>query len=129
MLRAGCAVVNVNPMYTPRELKHQLRDSGARAIIVAEPFLATVEAVLAEMPEILDCAVIGVDDEKWGEVGAAILLLKDGSGHVTPEDVISFVKSRLAAFKAPKHVRFVDDLPRTPSGKVQKHKLKADWKS
>lgn len=48
VLRAGCAVVNVNPMYTPRELKHQLRDSGARAIIVAEPFLATVEAVLAE---------------------------------------------------------------------------------
>ncbi|WP_293396834.1 AMP-binding protein, partial [Nevskia sp.] len=47
-LRAGCAVVNVNPMYTPRELKHQLRDSGARAIIVAEPFLATVNAVLAE---------------------------------------------------------------------------------
>ncbi|MGH8461855.1 MAG: AMP-binding protein [Stenotrophobium sp.] len=47
-LRAGCAVVNVNPMYTPRELKHQLHDSGARAIIVAEPFLGTVDAVLAE---------------------------------------------------------------------------------
>ncbi|TXI85726.1 MAG: long-chain-fatty-acid--CoA ligase [Cupriavidus sp.] len=47
-LRAGCAVVNVNPMYTPRELKHQLCDSGARAIIVAEPFLPTVMAVLAE---------------------------------------------------------------------------------
>jgi len=48
VLRAGCTVVNVNPMYTPRELKHQLRDSGARAIVVAEPFLATVNAVLAE---------------------------------------------------------------------------------
>ncbi|MES2491489.1 MAG: AMP-binding protein, partial [Pseudomonadota bacterium] len=48
VLRAGCVVVNVNPMYTPRELKHQLRDSGARAIIVAEPFLATVNEVLAE---------------------------------------------------------------------------------
>lgn len=48
VLRAGCVVVNVNPMYTPRELKHQLRDSGARAIVVAEPFLPTVNAVLAE---------------------------------------------------------------------------------
>jgi len=48
VLRAGGVIVNVNPMYTPRELKHQLRDSGARAIIVAEPFLATVNAVLAE---------------------------------------------------------------------------------
>ncbi len=48
VLRAGCVIVNVNPMYTPRELKHQLRDSGARAIIVAEPFLATVNAVLAD---------------------------------------------------------------------------------
>lgn len=48
VFRAGCVVVNVNPMYTPRELKHQLRDSGARAIIVAEPFLATVNEVLAE---------------------------------------------------------------------------------
>lgn len=48
VLRAGCVVVNVNPMYTPRELKHQLRDSGARAIVVAEPFLSTVNTVLAE---------------------------------------------------------------------------------
>ncbi len=85
-----------------------------------------IEAVLAEMPEILDCAVIGVPDQKWGEVGAAIILLKDG-GALTPEAVIAFVKSRLASYKAPKHVRFVDDLPRTPSGKVQKHKLRAAW--
>lgn len=48
VLRAGCVGVNINPMYTPRELKHQLRDSGARAIVVAEPFLPTVDEVLAE---------------------------------------------------------------------------------
>lgn len=48
VLRAGCVIVNVNPMYTARELRHQLRDSGARAIIVAEPFLDTVNAVLAD---------------------------------------------------------------------------------
>ncbi|HET8882682.1 MAG TPA: AMP-binding protein [Solimonas sp.] len=48
VLRAGCVIVNVNPMYTARELRHQLCDSGARAIIVAEPFLDTVNAVLAD---------------------------------------------------------------------------------
>lgn len=86
-----------------------------------------VEAVLAEMPEILDCAVIGVPDEKWGEVGAAILLLKGAKDSLSAEAVIAFVKSRLAGYKAPKHVRFVEDLPRTPSGKVQKHKLRDSW--
>ena len=46
LLRAGCVVVNVNPMYTPRELRHQLQDSGAEAMIVAEPFAATLEKAL-----------------------------------------------------------------------------------
>ncbi|MGH8504506.1 MAG: AMP-binding protein [Stenotrophobium sp.] len=48
VLRAGCVIVNVNPMYTPRELRHQLRDSGARAIVVAAPFIGTVKEVLAD---------------------------------------------------------------------------------
>jgi len=55
ILAAGCAVVNVNPMYTPRELRHQLRDSGARAILIAEPFLATLDAILADIP--LQCVI------------------------------------------------------------------------
>src|SRR5881397_4376435 len=48
VLRAGFAVVNVNPLYTPRELEHQLKDSGAEAIVVLENFAPTVEAVLAK---------------------------------------------------------------------------------
>jgi fatty-acyl-CoA synthase len=86
-----------------------------------------VEAVIAEIPEVLDCAVIGVPDERWGEVGAAILLLKEAGRSLTEKAVIDYIRTRLAAYKAPKHVRFVTDLPRTPSGKVQKHKLKAAW--
>jgi long-chain acyl-CoA synthetase len=50
ILRAGCVVVNVNPLYTPRELEHQLRDSGARAIIVLENFAATLQQVLDAVP-------------------------------------------------------------------------------
>ena len=48
MLRAGFAVVNVNPLYTPRELEHQLKDSGAEAIVVLENFATTVEKVIAK---------------------------------------------------------------------------------
>jgi fatty-acyl-CoA synthase len=91
-------------------------------------FPVEVEAVLAEMPAILDCAVIGVPDERWGEVGVAYVLLQKNA-ELTQDIVVAHVKSRLAAFKAPKHVEFVGDLPRTPSGKVQKHKLKEKWLS
>ncbi len=55
ILRAGMTVVNVNPLYTPRELEHQLRDSGARAIVVAENFCGTLEKVLKQTP--LECVI------------------------------------------------------------------------
>lgn len=92
-------------------------------------FPVEVEAALAEMPAILDCAVIGVPDEKWGEAGVAYILLQEKAAGLSAQDAIAHVKSRLAAFKAPKHVEFVTELPRTPSGKVQKHKLKEKWLS
>ena len=50
ILRAGLTLVNVNPLYTPRELEHQLKDSGAKAIVIIENFAATLQAVLAEVP-------------------------------------------------------------------------------
>jgi len=85
-----------------------------------------VEAALAEHAGVIDCAVVGVPDDKWGEVGVAYIMLKAGE-KMSAQDVVDFVKSRLASYKAPKHVQFVDELPRTPSGKVQKHKLRAEW--
>ncbi len=50
VLRAGYAVVNVNPLYTPRELEHQLKDSGAQAIVILENFASTLQAVVARTP-------------------------------------------------------------------------------
>jgi long-chain acyl-CoA synthetase len=50
ILRAGCVVVNVNPLYTPRELEHQLKDSGAKAILIVENFAATLQQVMAHVP-------------------------------------------------------------------------------
>jgi fatty-acyl-CoA synthase len=85
---------------------------------------AEVEAVLAEMDIVAECAVIGMTDAQWGEVGWAYIIVAPGKS-VTPDTVITHCKSRLAGFKVPKVVIVTDVIPRTASGKVQKHVLKA----
>lgn len=82
-----------------------------------------VENILYAHPAILECAVIGVPDEKWGEAIKAVVVLKTGekAGH---EEIISFCKERIAHYKAPKSVDFMDVLPKTGSGKIQKKELR-----
>lgn len=82
-----------------------------------------VEYVLYEHPAVLECAVIGVPDEKWGEAVKAVVVLRQGE-KATEEELIQFVKERLARYKAPKSVDFVEALPRTGSGKIYKKGLK-----
>lgn len=83
---------------------------------------AEVEAAIAEMPGIAEVAVIGVADARWGEVGRAFVVLR--AGHALGEqDVLGHCAARLAKFKVPAGVVFADSLPRTGSGKVQKHLL------
>lgn len=84
---------------------------------------AEVENVLAEHPAVLEAAIVGVPDEKWGEVGRAYVQLRPGAERPSPEDLTAFVRARLAAYKAPKSWVFVAEFPRTAAGKVQKHKL------
>ncbi|WP_291841780.1 long-chain fatty acid--CoA ligase [Maricaulis sp.] len=83
---------------------------------------AEVENVLDEHPAILEAAVTGVDDEKWGEVGCAHLILRAGQS-VTDEALRSWCRERLAGYKVPRHFLRADDFPRTAAGKVQKHLL------
>ncbi len=83
---------------------------------------AEVEAVLAELPEVAEAAIIGVADAKWGEVGRAYVVLRAG-GELTGEAIKAHCAARLARFKVPVEVVFRDDLPHTASGKVQKHLL------
>ena len=84
-----------------------------------------VEAVLIEHPGITDVAVIGLPDEKWGEAVTAVVVAAPGA-EPSRADLQEFSVGRLAAFKIPKRVITVDALPRTPSGKVLKHVLRAD---
>ena len=84
---------------------------------------AEVEQVLARLDGVLDCAVIGVPDERLGEVGRAFLVTRPGS-ELDEQAVIAYTREYLANFKAPRSVRFVDTLPRNAGGKVVKPQLR-----
>ena len=84
---------------------------------------AEVEAAIAELPNIAENAVVGVPDDQWGEVGRAYVV--PAPGHtVSDADIINHCQKRLAKFKAPKTIVVTDSLPRTASGKLQKHVLR-----
>jgi acyl-CoA synthetase (AMP-forming)/AMP-acid ligase II len=82
-----------------------------------------VENALYSHPAVLEAAVIGVPDSKWGEAVKAVIVLKSDQT-VTEKDIIQFCKERLAGYKAPKSVDFLDELPKTGSGKIFKKGLK-----
>jgi fatty-acyl-CoA synthase len=79
---------------------------------------AEVEAVLVAHPDVLEVAVLGVPDAKWGETGHAFVCMR-------PAELRTYARERLAAYKVPSHVTLLDDFPRTAAGKVQKHLLRA----
>ena len=87
-----------------------------------------VEQALMQHPDLQDCAVIGLPDDKWGErVEAVVQALPDRT--VDPAEVIAFVKARIGGVKAPKAVHVWSDLPRSKVGKVLKGEIKADLRS
>ena len=85
-----------------------------------------VEHALHEHPGVLEAAVIGVPDEKWGEAVKAVVVLKPGTV-VTGEELVEFCKERLTHYKAPWSVDFVDELPKTGTGKIAKRVLKEKY--
>jgi acyl-CoA synthetase (AMP-forming)/AMP-acid ligase II len=88
---------------------------------------AEIEAVLHEHPGVEDCAVFGVPDTANGE---AIIAAVKACGPVDADELIALVADRLASYKRPRHVAFVDDIPRLPSGKVLRRVLKErSWTS
>ncbi|MDP6564514.1 MAG: AMP-binding protein, partial [Alphaproteobacteria bacterium] len=84
-----------------------------------------VENVIFQLDGVLENAVIGIPDEKWGEVGRACVVLKEGS-NLDDGAIIDHCQSQLARYKVPKQVRFMDELPHNATGKVLKHELPRD---
>jgi fatty-acyl-CoA synthase len=82
-----------------------------------------VEGVLLQHPAVVEAAVVGVPDAKWGEVPQAFVVLRPGA-HVTGDALREFMRSRLAHFKAPRGFTFVPELPKTATGKIQKYVLR-----
>ncbi|MDR7363895.1 AMP-binding protein [Nocardioides marmoribigeumensis] len=85
-----------------------------------------VEDAIFSHPDVAEVAVIGVPDEKWGETIKALVVLGEGST-LTEQELIDYVKSRLARYKAPSSVEFREVLDRTATGKLQKFKLRAPY--
>jgi fatty-acyl-CoA synthase len=86
-------------------------------------YAAEVEKVINEHPAVLECAIIGVPDERWGEVGCAFLLPRPGQGLPDDSELTAWCRERLAPYKVPKRFVAVEEFPRTAAGKVQKHLL------
>jgi fatty-acyl-CoA synthase len=84
---------------------------------------AEVEKIFFTHPKIFDVAIVGVPDEKWGEVGKAFIVPKPRE-KLDPAEVFQFVKGKLAKYKIPRYLEFVAELPKTPSGKIQKNLLR-----
>ncbi|MCO4087806.1 MAG: long-chain-fatty-acid--CoA ligase [Limnohabitans sp.] len=113
ILRAGLAVVNVNPLYTARELEHQLKDSGAKAIVIIENFAATLEKCIAQTP---------VQHVILAAMGDRLGLLKGGLVNY----VVRNVKKMVPAFRLPQAVRFNDALSIGRQQAFRKPELTAD---
>jgi len=102
-----------------KDRKKDMIISGGENVYPAE-----VENAIFDHPKVSDVAVIGVPDEKWGESVKACIVIKSGE-NLTEEDIIDWTRSKIAKFKCPKSVDFLETLPRNPSGKVLRRLLRA----
>jgi fatty-acyl-CoA synthase len=104
------------------EIRDRIKDviiSGGENISSVE-----VEGVLLRHPAVAEAAIVGLAHQKWGEAPHAFVVLRDGT-QASEEEVIAFVRDRLAHFKAPHGVSFVTELPKTATGKIQKYVLRS----
>jgi fatty-acyl-CoA synthase len=104
----------------------QLKDRAKDIIISGGENISTVEVeqAIISHPAVLDVAVVGVPDEKWGERPKAFVILKKDRT-ATAEEIISYTRTLLAGYKVPRDIVFPLDLPRTSTGKILKFELRA----
>lgn len=87
---------------------------------------AEIENVLFQLPEVAEAAVIGVPDDRWGEVGCAFIVTKDGA-KLDVDAITAYCRTQLAGFKTPKHVVFLQELPHNAAGKIVKAELRRHY--
>jgi fatty-acyl-CoA synthase len=107
----------------------EVRDRSKDVIISGGENISTIEVeqAVASHPAVLECAVVAIPDERWGERPKAFVTLKNGK-EATDEEIIEHCRRRIARFKAPAAVEFVKELPKTSTGKVQKFVLREkEW--
>ena len=92
----------------------------------ARTYPAEVENVLYQLPEVAEAAIIGVPDDKWGEVGLAVIALKPGA-ELDRKTLVEYCVTRLAKFKVPNDMAIVEALPRNATGKVLKRELRTQF--
>ena len=95
--------------------------SGGENIYPAE-----VENALMSHPDIIDAAVVGVPDDKWGETVKSFVILAEGINH-SEDDIIAYTKKQIASYKCPTSVEFITDIPRNPSGKILRRVLREPY--
>ena len=106
----------------------ELRDRAKDILITGGENVASVEIekALAEHPSVLEAAVVGRPNERWGEIPVAFVHLRPGMS-AAKEELIEFVCARIARFKAPREI-FFEELPKTSTGKIQKYILRRRFK-
>jgi len=104
-------------LYVVDRLKDMIVSGGENV------YPAEIERAIREMAGVQDVSVIGIPDEKWGEVPKAFIETGKETGP-SPEEIMHFCRSKLAGYKVPRHFEYLEQLPRTPSGKVLKKDLR-----
>jgi fatty-acyl-CoA synthase len=107
----------------------ELRDRAKDVVVSGGENVSTIEVEQAVVSHdaVLEAAVVGVPDERWGERPKAFVVLKPGR-ELSEHDLIEHVRGRIARYKAPRDVEFLDELPKTSTGKVQKYELRErEW--
>jgi acyl-CoA synthetase (AMP-forming)/AMP-acid ligase II len=112
------ATVDEDGFYTLIDRSKDMIISGGENVYPKE-----IEDALYEHDAVAECAVFGIPEDKFGEAPAAYVLLKNGMT-ATEDEIVEHCATRLARFKRPRLVKFVDDFPKTPIGKIQKNFLK-----
>jgi fatty-acyl-CoA synthase len=107
----------------------ELRDRAKDVVISGGENISTIEVeqAIVSHDAVLEVAVIGVPDEQWGERPKAFVVLRPGSD-TGERELVDHCRARIARYKAPKAIEFIDELPKTSTGKVQKFELRErEW--